>query len=376
MGKHAYVHGTNKEIVGIWFQDPAEANPEMIATAIEWGLSTGAGGSPATNSDQINKLMTIGLSNYRIVPNNFDDKGGCFVMFGATLAPGEKPGMQVNKIPATHQSSMPAQSVKNFSTAMALEIILGLLGILGSGWIYSGNTTTGIILLVCYLIWDCLAIAFVLGSSGAGLICTLPLGILAVIVSSLFLNTYSKKHPEIFGNNKVGGHINTEEQAKETSPTSEISESELTQEERIIETKDIERGINELINNDRIKDLKIYLFNDDPQTRKISVELMANIQYAYVSQLLCDLLGDNDEGVRETVYKVTWIREKNSNCEYIIKKLKDEIEYGSYSGMLGPAKAKQAVKKLLEFAPDQDAKDGILEHIDASGLSYVLDQQV
>jgi transposase-like protein len=122
----------------------------------------------------------------------------------------------------TTQPSKPAQSAKNFSTAMALEIILGLFGIPGIGWIYSGNTTTGIILLVCYLLWDCVAIALVIGTSGVGVVCTLPLGILTVIVSSLFLNNYSKKYPEIFGNNKVGEHTNKEEPANETSPTSEI----------------------------------------------------------------------------------------------------------------------------------------------------------
>jgi hypothetical protein len=138
-------------------------------------------------------------------------------------------------------------------------------------------------------------------------------------------------------------------------------------------SQEVENGINELIKKGQIPDLKTYLFNNDPKIRKISVELMANNQFAYVSQFLCDLLGDPDESVRESVYKVTWIREKDATCKYIINKLKDEIEYGSNSGMLGPVKAKQAVKKLVECAPDQRARDGILEHIKEKGLSDLLD---
>jgi hypothetical protein len=90
MAGYSFVHGENNKIVGIWFRDPAIVNPEMIATALDWGLNKPAGGSPAMSSDQVIAATTAAISNYRIVPNKVNQDGGCFVMFGATLAPGEK----------------------------------------------------------------------------------------------------------------------------------------------------------------------------------------------------------------------------------------------------------------------------------------------
>jgi hypothetical protein len=88
---------------------------------------------------------------------------------------------------------------KDKSIALILELLPGLFGFLGFGWIYSGDTQTGIMWLVGYLIWAVAAVIIDIVTGGFGCICTLPINIAIIAVSVSNLNKYIKSHPEIFG---------------------------------------------------------------------------------------------------------------------------------------------------------------------------------
>jgi hypothetical protein len=80
-----------------------------------------------------------------------------------------------------------------------LEILPGLFGFIGFGWIYSGNTSTGITWLVSVLVWDFIAFFIVALTAGFGCFVTVPVNIVLVSISASSLNTYTKQHPELFG---------------------------------------------------------------------------------------------------------------------------------------------------------------------------------
>jgi TM2 domain-containing membrane protein YozV len=93
----------------------------------------------------------------------------------------------------------PARPAKDRSIALILEILPGLFGFLGFGWIYSGNTSTGILWLVLFLIWAVIALIISVVTGGIGLICILPVNIACIVASAVSLNNYTRKHPELFG---------------------------------------------------------------------------------------------------------------------------------------------------------------------------------
>ena len=69
--------------------------------------------------------------------------------------------------PYPYYSSRPS---KDRTIAIILEILPGLFGFLGFGWIYGGNAGTGIAWLVGFLFWDLMAIIIDVISGGLGLI--------------------------------------------------------------------------------------------------------------------------------------------------------------------------------------------------------------
>ncbi|MGC1375823.1 MAG: hypothetical protein WA821_06365 [Anaerolineales bacterium] len=88
---------------------------------------------------------------------------------------------------------------KNRSTALLLEILPGLFGIYGIGWIYSNKVGPGVTLLVGGFVWDIIAIIIDIATGGFGCFCSLPVNIAAIVISSVMINNYTKQHPEIFG---------------------------------------------------------------------------------------------------------------------------------------------------------------------------------
>ena len=76
-------------------------------------------------------------------------------------------------------------------TPMLVEVLLSLfLGIYGVGWLMAGETTTGIVLLICsFVIYWPFVILLIVFTLGLGLFCVVPLGIGAVILNAVLLNS-------------------------------------------------------------------------------------------------------------------------------------------------------------------------------------------
>jgi len=88
---------------------------------------------------------------------------------------------------------------KDRGIALILEILPGLFGVFGFGWIYSGNTSTGILWLVGTFFWIVIAAVIIALSAGIGFCCVAPFSIMILAISVSSLNTYTKQHPELFG---------------------------------------------------------------------------------------------------------------------------------------------------------------------------------
>ncbi len=81
------------------------------------------------------------------------------------------------------------------SAALIVEILLNIFtGIYGVGWLMAGETTTGIILLICSLVlyWPVLVVGTIF-TLGLGLFCLIPLTIGAIILNAILLNNTIKR---------------------------------------------------------------------------------------------------------------------------------------------------------------------------------------
>jgi hypothetical protein len=101
--------------------------------------------------------------------------------------------------PPPYPSPYPPRPSKERSIALILEILPGLFGFLGFGWIYSGNTGAGIGWLIGFLLWTLIGTIISVATGGIGLICTLPISIVLIVVSAVTLNSYTKRNPQLFG---------------------------------------------------------------------------------------------------------------------------------------------------------------------------------
>jgi len=74
MGNYSYVKTAQGDVIGLWLLNSKDAqDPDMVAMIMV------KDGIPLSNLDD----------GYRTVPNTYDNKGGCFFMFGLYPAPGE-----------------------------------------------------------------------------------------------------------------------------------------------------------------------------------------------------------------------------------------------------------------------------------------------
>lgn len=76
---------------------------------------------------------------------------------------------------------------KTPAIAAAFELIGGLFGVLGVGWIYAGDTARGVICLICYMVLWPVAVLIAQFSGGCLLPCVLPLVIGVPAVSSILV---------------------------------------------------------------------------------------------------------------------------------------------------------------------------------------------
>ncbi len=81
------------------------------------------------------------------------------------------------------------------NTPVIVEVLLSLfLGIYGVGWLMAGETTVGVILLICSILlyWPILIIGIIF-TFGLGLFCLGPLAIGAIILNAVLLNNKLKQ---------------------------------------------------------------------------------------------------------------------------------------------------------------------------------------
>lgn len=99
-----------------------------------------------------------------------------------------------------YQTPAPAYGypTKSKSTGMLLEIGIGLFALMGFGWIYAGQTSTGVILLILNLMLNIGYWLVGAATVGISLFCTIPLQIAAVVISASMLNSYMNKNPDKF----------------------------------------------------------------------------------------------------------------------------------------------------------------------------------
>ena len=78
--------------------------------------------------------------------------------------------------------------------SIVVEIILSLFGLFGVGWLIGGETTVGIILLVCsvFIYWPVMILG-TLFTFGLGLICLGPLAIGAIILNAILCSSTLKR---------------------------------------------------------------------------------------------------------------------------------------------------------------------------------------
>jgi len=97
-----------------------------------------------------------------------------------TPAPGPTPPLSYPPQPAQPVPYNPypvyaPRPLKDRSIAIILEILPGLFGFLGFGWMYAGNTSAGAIWLISFLFWTIIAVVIDAITVGFGVCITLPI---------------------------------------------------------------------------------------------------------------------------------------------------------------------------------------------------------
>jgi uncharacterized Zn finger protein (UPF0148 family) len=88
----------------------------------------------------------------------------------------------------------PVVASSDNNNALIVEVVLSLFGIFGVGWLLAGETTAGIILLICSIIvyWPFMIFGTLL-TFGFGLICLGPLAIATIIINTLIFNSILRR---------------------------------------------------------------------------------------------------------------------------------------------------------------------------------------
>jgi TM2 domain-containing membrane protein YozV len=85
------------------------------------------------------------------------------------------------------------QQQNDSSSAVLVECICGFFGLYGIGWLMSGYTTTGIILLAVGLFWSAIVLVLLIFSGFLLGLCLGPINIALWITSALVLNSHLKQ---------------------------------------------------------------------------------------------------------------------------------------------------------------------------------------
>ncbi len=126
------------------------------------------------------------------------DSGNFCLHCGAPLPKAPAPAKVPVRAPPFPQDSV-YRPPKDRGVALVLEILPGLFGLPGIGWIYGGRTGAGVALLLCTLVWDLIAILIDIASGGFACLITVPVNLAVVAISVALLSSYTRQHPELFG---------------------------------------------------------------------------------------------------------------------------------------------------------------------------------
>lgn len=91
-----------------------------------------------------------------------------------------------------------AYPLKSRTTAMLLEILIGMFGLLGIGWMYAGQAAAGVGWLAGYLAWNFVAIIFDIFTIGIFTCIHVPISILLLVLSAVNLSNHMKRNPAVF----------------------------------------------------------------------------------------------------------------------------------------------------------------------------------
>ncbi|MFI7075494.1 hypothetical protein [Micromonospora sediminicola] len=96
-----------------------------------------------------------------------------------TYSPPPPQGPQWGPLPVPRPAYLPAVTPRSSGAAVALELVLGIIGIFGVGNIYAGKTAQGVVIMVSF--WVLFWVNFCLISIGVGLV-TMPLTWIAYLI--------------------------------------------------------------------------------------------------------------------------------------------------------------------------------------------------
>lgn len=86
------------------------------------------------------------------------------------------------------QQAYPPQGRRPDGAALVAEAALALFGIYGVGWLMSGKTTAGILLMAGGILWIILVIVGSILTGGIGACCLVPLHMGAIATSTILLS--------------------------------------------------------------------------------------------------------------------------------------------------------------------------------------------
>ena len=95
--------------------------------------------------------------------------------------------------PGYYQPMVVVQQQDNSTLAIVLEVVIGLFGLYGIGWLVAGFKDTGVKILVGGLIWWLVAIVISVFTLGIGLLCIWPIDLVIMIVSVVNLSKRLKE---------------------------------------------------------------------------------------------------------------------------------------------------------------------------------------
>lgn len=102
-------------------------------------------------------------------------------------------------VPAAQPYGYHVPAPKDRIMAVGMEVVGGLFGFLGVGWIYAGQTGVGVTLMLGYWLFICVQAGIAMMSMAASLLCTVPVTLTIIGISAYMLYNHTRSHPEEFG---------------------------------------------------------------------------------------------------------------------------------------------------------------------------------